>query len=205
MTKEIQLSLAFCGALAAMVLISAPVNEMTALTGSGITFFISGGFFYSGIRKYFTDKEQSEQHSRDVIAASFKALIDNQNQTGEQLKSVVEAIENLDDTLNDKLAEMSDTLSVMSDSVNSIKADASNIENNTGKLTALQKSAKSILDEISELSKGIGEVSKVNEALRELMNAMDKQKEFYQTSLNQHKDITSKDYELIEMLARKLK
>ena len=219
MAKEIQLSLAFCGALAAMILISAPVNEMTALTGSGIAFLISGGFFYGGINKYFADKEQREQHTQDIIATSlkdltdnqnrtgeqFRAIIDNQNRTGEQFKAVVAAIENLDDALNDKLIEMTDTLSAMSENVSGIKADAGNIENNTSKLAALQKSAKSILDEISELSEGVGEVSKVNDALRELMNALDNQKEFYQTILNQYKGMTAKDVELIENLARKLR
>lgn len=150
-------------------------TKMTSLVGSDIAVLFSGGFFYSGINKCFTDKEQRDQHMQDVIAANFKTLIDNQNQTSEQLKAVVAAIENLDDTLNGKLYKMSYTLSVMSDSVNSIKANAGNIEDNTSKLTALQKSAKSIIDEISEISEGVGEVSKVNEALRELMNAMDNQ------------------------------
>lgn len=44
-SKEIQLSLSFCSALAAILLSSAPINEMTSLVGSGIAVLLSADFF----------------------------------------------------------------------------------------------------------------------------------------------------------------
>ena len=252
-SKEVQLSLSFCGALAAILLISAPVNEMTSLVGSGVALFISSGFFYGGISKYFADKENQTELSREIIKAigslnnslgdsiqrpiaeaqtatnaqlkevvkAIGSLHDSlgdsiqrpiaeaQTATNAQLKEVVEAIESLDDVLNDSIAnplnEASENLSTLSEAVNLIKANAQTTESNTGKLKELLKTAKDTLDELEDLSKNISDVSKVNETLQELIQTMNSQKEFYQTTLSQYKDMTVKDVELIENLARKLR
>ena len=219
-SKEVQLSLSFCGALAAILLISAPVNEMTSLVGSGVALFISSGFFYGGISKYFADKEQQTELSREIIKAIGslnnslgdsiqRPIAEAQTATNAQLKEVVEAIESLDDVLNDSIAnplnEASENLSTLSEAVNLIKANAQTTESNTGKLKELLKTAKDTLDELEDLSKNISDVSKVNETLQELIQTMNSQKEFYQTTLSQYKDMTVKDVELIENLARKLR
>lgn len=226
-SKKVQLSLSFCTALAAMLLISAPVNETTSLVGSGVALFISSGFFYGGISKYFADKEkqtlQAEQQTelaREIIKAIGslndtlgdsiqRPIAEFQTATNVKLKEVVEAIESLDDSLNDSIAnplnEVSDTLSTLSDNVNLIKTNAQTTEINTGKLKELLKTAKDMLDEIEGLSKNINDVSKVNETLQELIQTLNSQKEFYQMTLSQYKDMTAKDVELIENLARKLR
>lgn len=226
-SKEVQLSLSFCGALAAMLLISAPVNETISLAGSCIAFIISSGFFYGGISKYFADKEKQSLHAEKQaeltieIVKAIKNLNDNlsdsiqkpiaelQNSTNAQLKDVIEAMESLDDTLNDSvvkpLNEVSDTLSTISDTVKLIKTETETLESNTSKIKELHKTSKDIFDEIEGLSKNITEISKVNETLQELLRTMSHQEEFYQTTLNQYKNMTTKDVELIENLARKLK
>ena len=219
-SKEVQLSLSFCGALAAILLISAPVNEMTSLVGSGVALFISSGFFYGGISKYFADKENQTELSREIIKAIGslnnslgdsiqRPIAEAQTATNAQLKEVVEAIESLDDALNNSIAnplnEASENLSTLSEAVNLIKANAQTTESNTGKLKELLKTAKDTLDELEDLSKNISDVSKVNETLQELIQTMNSQKEFYQTTLSQYKDMTVKDVELIENLARKLR
>ena len=89
--------------------------------------------------------------------------------------------------------------------INLIKTNAQTTESNTGKLKELLKTTKKIFDELEDLSKNISDVSKVNETLQELIQTMNSQKEFYQTTLSQYKDMTAKDVELIENLARKLK
>ena len=184
MTKEIQLAAAFSGALAAIILISAPVNESIALGGSGVAFLISVGFFYGGIKNYFADKEKLNQHSAE--------------QAAQQIQAVIDAIENLDDNLSRKLEDISETLATLADNTSIIKADTNDVANNAGKLKDLHKSLKSILDEIEELSK-------VDETLRELIETTNRQTEFYRASLGQYKDMTAKDVELIETLARKLR
>ena len=269
-SKEIQLSLAFCGALAAMLLISAPVNEKIALAGSGIACIISSGFFYGGINKYFADKEKQTQtaeeqtkllienfeaklkQTQNSTNAQFKSVISNFNDTlsnslqktiselqistnsqlqevvesienlnsmlsnslkrsvselqistNKQFQEVVEAIENLDDSFNNSpLNEVADNLS---DTVKQIHIDTENIDNNTGKIKALTKTSDEILENIEDVSAKIAEISKLNETLQELLRTMNQQEEFYQTMLNQYKNMTSKDAELIENLARKLR
>ena len=183
MTKEIQLSAAFGGALAAIILISAPVNESIALGGSGVAFLISIGFFYGGIKNYFADKEKLNQHSAE--------------QAAQQIQAVTEAVESLDDNLSRKLDDMTETLATLVDNTSIIKADTNDVANNSGKLKDLHKSLKSILEEIEELSK-------VDETLRGLNATINQQTEFYRASLGQYKDMTTKDVELIEILARKL-
>lgn len=225
--KEVQLSLSFCGALAAIILISAPVNETFSLVSSGISFIVSSGFFYSGISKYFADKEKQTRHAEQQaeftleIVKAIKNLNDNlgdsvrkpmvelQNSTNVQLKETVKAIESLDDTLNDSIVnplnEISDTLSTMSDTAKLIQTEAETLENNTNKIKELHKTSKEILDEIEDLSKNIKEISKVNETLQELIRTMSHQEEFYQMTLSQYTNMTTKDVELIENLARKIK
>ncbi|MBR0262181.1 MAG: hypothetical protein IJQ85_10375 [Selenomonadaceae bacterium] len=208
-SKEVQLSLSFCGALAAILLISAPVNEMIALVGSGTAFIISSGFFYGGIKKYFDDKEKQTQiigNQTELLIKNFEEKFNqSQNSTTVQLKEVVEAIENLDDTFNDSVGKLAENVSETSDTLNNIKGNAEIIENNSDKLKDLHKSAKSILDEIETLSGNVKEISKVNEALQELMRTMNRQEEFYKALLNQYNNMTAKDVELIENLARKLR
>lgn len=184
MTKEVQMTAAFCGALAAVILISAPVSESIALGGSGVAFLISGGFFFGGIKNYFADKEKLNRHSAE--------------QAAQQIQAVIDAVESLDDNLSRKLDDMSETLATLTDNSNIIKADTNDVANNAGKLKDLHKSLKSILDEIEDLSK-------VDETLRELTATMNRQTEFYRASLSQYKDMTTKDVELIETLARKLR
>lgn len=205
-SKEVQLSLSFCGALAAILLISAPINESTSLYGSGFSFLIAGGFFYRAITQYFAEKENqalnSTQQLELIIQRFDNHFIQYQNATKNQLQEVIDAIESLDDTLNDSIAkplnEVSETLATMSERINSIKTDSENIEKNTGKLKSLLKTVEDIQDELET-------VSKLNETLQELMRTMNKQKEFYQAMLNQYKNMTDKDVELIDNLARKLR
>ncbi|MBQ4494886.1 MAG: hypothetical protein II968_03870, partial [Selenomonadaceae bacterium] len=113
-SKEVQLSLSFCGALAAILLISAPVNEMTSLVGSGVALFISSGFFYGGISKYFADKENQTELSREIIKAIGslnnslgdsiqRPIAEAQTATNAQLKEVVKAIGSLHDSLGDSI------------------------------------------------------------------------------------------------------
>ena len=184
MTKEVQLTAAFCGALAAIILISAPVSESIALGGSGVAFLISGGFFYGGMKNYSADKEKLNRHSAE--------------QAAQQIQAVIDALENLDDNLSRKLDDMSETLTTLADNTSIIKADTNDVANNAGKLKDLHKSLKSILDEVEDLSK-------VDETLRGLIETMNRQTEFYRASLGQYKDMTEKDVELIETLARKLR
>lgn len=212
-SKEIQLSLSFCSALAALLLISAPVNETILLAGSGVALLFSGGFFYGGISKYFADQEKQAQNLTEQTALLIKKFEEKINQiqstTDAQLKNAVEAVENLDNTLNDlvghKLNEISETLTEMSAGVNFIKADTESTERNTSKLKDLQKTAQETLDNIEDLSKNVSEISKVNETLHELKKTLSHQEEFYQMTLSQYKSMTTKDVELIENLARKLR
>ncbi len=269
-SKEVQLSLSFCGALAAILLMSAPINEMTALYSSGFSFLIAAGFFYKGITTYFAEKEtqalnaaqQSELTLKEfenqfiqyqnATKSQFQAVIEGlqsldknfiqyqnatksqlqavikglqsldknfiqyQNAVTSQLKDVVAAIENLDDTLNDSIAkplqDVTETVSTMSASVNLIKTGTENIESNTGKIKNLTKTADDISDEIedltknvADLSKNIAEVPQVNETLKELMRTMNQQEEFLQTTLSQYKNMTAKDADIIENLARRLR
>ncbi len=294
-SKEVQLSLSFCGALAAILLMSAPINEMTALYSSGFSFLIAAGFFYKGITTYFAEKEtqalnaaqQSELTLKEfenqfiqyqnATKSQFQAVIEGlqsldknfiqyqnatksqlqavieglqsldknfiqyqnatksqlqavieglqsldknfiqyQNAVNSQLKDVVAAIENLDDTLNDSIAkplqDVTETVSTMSASVNLIKTGTENIESNTGKIKNLTKTADDISDEIedltknvADLSKNIAEVPQVNETLKELMRTMNQQEEFLQTTLSQYKNMTAKDADIIENLARRLR
>ena len=101
--------------------------------------------------------------------------------------------------------EASESFLTMSNRVNLIKTNAETMEDNTSKLKELLKTTKKIFDELEDLSKNINNVSKVNETLQELIQTMNSQKEFYQTTLSQYKDMTAKDVELIENLARKLR
>jgi len=244
-SKEVQLSLSFCGALAAILLMSAPINEMTALYSSGFSFLIAAGFFYKGITTYFAEKEtqalnaaqQSELTLKEfenqfiqyqnATKSQFQAVIEGlqsldknfiqyQNATTAQLQEIVTAIENLDNTLNDSIAkplqDVTETVSTMSASVNLIKTGTENIESNTGKIKNLTKTADDISDEIEDLtknvdalSKNIAEVPQVNETLKELMRTMIQQEDFYMTMLNQHKNMTAKDADIIENLARRLR
>ena len=242
-SKEIQLSLAFCGALAAVLLISAPVNEKIALAGSGIACIISSGLFYGGISKYFSDKEKQTQtaeeqtkllienfetklkQTQNSTNAQIKSVISNlndnlsnslqkpiselQNSTNAGLKEVVESIENLDDNLNDSMGatlnEVSDNLLNLFESVKLIKIETENNSSNTNKLKDLNKTSVEILENIEDLSGSLSEVSKLNETLQELLRTMSRQEEIYQTMLNQYKSMTSKDVELIESLAKKIR
>ena len=317
-SKEIQLSLAFCGALAAVLLISAPVNEKIALAGSGIACIISSGLFYGGISKYFSDKEKQTQtaeeqtkllienfetklkQTQNSTNAQIKSVISNlndnlsnslqkpiselqnstnaglkevvesienlydslngsmgatlnevsdnllnlsksiklikietekisnntnrlkdlnetfeaklsqnQNSTNDGLKEVVESIENLDDNLNDSMGatlnEVSDNLLNLFESVKLIKIETENNSSNTNKLKDLNKTSVEILENIEDLSGSLSEVSKLNETLQELLRTMSRQEEIYQTMLNQYKSMTSKDVELIESLAKKIR
>ena len=204
-SKEIQLSLSFCSALAALLLISAPVNETILLAGSGVALLFSGGFFYGGIKQAQNLTEQTA-----LLIKKFEEKINQiQSTTDAQLKNAVEAVENLDNTLNDlvghKLNEISETLTEMSAGVNFIKADTESTERNTSKLKDLQKTAQETLDNIEDLSKNVSEISKVNETLHELKKTLSHQEEFYQMTLSQYKSMTTKDVELIENLARKLR
>jgi len=219
-SKEVQLSLSFCGALAAILLISAPINEMTALYSSGFSFLIAAGFFYKGITTYFAEKEtqtlNAAQQSELTLKEFENQFIQYQNAVNSQLQNVIKAIENLDDTLNDSIAkplqDVTETVSTMSASVNLIKNGTENIESNTGKIKNLTKTADDISDEIEDLtknvdalSKNIAEVPQVNETLKELMRTMIQQEDFYMTMLNQHKNMTAKDADIIENLARRLR
>lgn len=219
-SKEVQLSLSFCGALAAILLISAPINEMTALYSSGFSFLIAAGFFYKGITTYFAEKEtqalNAAQQSELTLKEFENQFIQYQNAVNSQLQNVIKAIENLDDTLNDSIAkplqDVTETVSTMSTSVNLIKNGTENIESNTGKIKNLTKTADDISDEIEDLtknvdalSKNIAEVPQVNETLKELMRTMIQQEDFYMTMLNQHKNMTAKDADIIENLARRLR
>ena len=219
-SKEVQLSLSFCGALAAILLMSAPINEMTALYSSGFSFLIAAGFFYKGITTYFAEKEtqalNAAQQSELTLKEFENQFIQYQNATKSQLQEIVTAIENLDDTLNDSIAkplqDVTETVSTMSASVNLIKTGTENIESNTGKIKNLTKTADDISDEIedltknvADLSKNIAEVPQVNETLKELMRTMNQQEEFIQTTLSQYKNMTAKDADIIENLARRLR
>ena len=219
-SKEVQLSLSFCGALAAILLMSAPINEMTALYSSGFSFLIAAGFFYKGITTYFAEKEtqalNAAQQSELTLKEFENQFIQYQNAVNSQLQNVIKAIENLDDTLNDSIAkplqDVTETVSTMSASVNLIKTGTENIESNTGKIKNLTKTADDISDEIEDLtknvdalSKNIAEVPQVNETLKELMRTMIQQEDFYMTMLNQHKNMTAKDADIIENLARRLR
>ena len=219
-SKEVQLSLSFCGALAAILLMSAPINEMTALYSSGFSFLIAAGFFYKGITTYFAEKEtqalNAAQQSELTLKEFENQFIQYQNATNAQLQEIVTAIENLDDTLNDSIAkplqDVTETVSTMSASVNLIKTGTENIESNTGKIKNLTKTADDISDEIedltknvADLSKNIAEVPQVNETLKELMRTMNQQEEFLQTTLSQYKNMTAKDADIIENLARRLR
>lgn len=219
-SKEVQLSLSFCGALAAILLMSAPINEMTALYSSGFSFLIAAGFFYKGITTYFAEKEtqalNAAQQSELTLKEFENQFIQYQNAVNSQLQNVIKAIENLDDTLNDSIAkplqDVTETVSTMSASVNLIKTGTENIESNTGKIKNLTKTADDISDEIedltknvADLSKNIAEVPQVNETLKELMRTMIQQEDFYMTMLNQHKNMTAKDADIIENLARRLR
>ena len=219
-SKEVQLSLSFCGALAAILLMSAPINEMTALYSSGFSFLIAAGFFYKGITTYFAEKEtqalNAAQQSELTLKEFENQFIQYQNATNAQLQEIVTAIENLDDTLNDSIAkplqDVTETVSTMSASVNLIKTGTENIESNTGKIKNLTKTADDISDEIedltknvADLSKNIAEVPQVNETLKELMRTMNQQEEFLQTTLSQYKNMTAKDADIIENLTRRLR
>lgn len=219
-SKEVQLSLSFCGALAAILLMSAPINEMTALYSSGFSFLIAAGFFYKGITTYFAEKEtqalNAAQQSELTLKEFENQFVQYQNAVTSQLQNVIEAIENLDDTLNDSIAkplqDVTETVSTMSASVNLIKTGTENIESNTGKIKNLTKTADDISDEIedltknvADLSKNIAEVPQVNETLKELMRTMNQQEEFLQTTLSQYKNMTAKDADIIENLARRLR
>ena len=212
-SKEVQLSLSFCGALAAVLLISAPINESTSLYGSGFSFLIAGGFFYRGITQYFAEKGNQALNATQQLELIIQSFDNNftqyQNATKNQLQEVIAAIESLDDTLNDSIAkplgEVSETLVTMSERVNSINTYTEYIERNTGKLKSLPKTVEDILDEIEKISQNIDNISKINDTLKELMRIMNKQEEFYQTMLNQYKNMTDKDVEMIDNLARKLR
>ena len=297
-SKEVQLSLAFCGALAAIILISSPLNETVALAGSGAAFIIACGFFYSGLSKYFADKEKqtqiTEEQTRflvenfekkllqsqnsanaqlltatknfnDTLSNSFqkpiselqnsinaqlqdvievienlerkllqsqnfanaqlqtatknfndtlnnsfkKPISELQNSINAQIKEIIEAVENLDDSLNDSIGvtlnEISDNVSNVADNVKHIKTETENIGNNSSKIKEINKTSAELLENVEDLSKSITEVSKINETLQNLLRTINHQEEFYQTMLSQYKNMTTKDVELIENLARKLR
>lgn len=391
MSKEIQLSLAFCGALAAILLISAPVNETISLCGSGVAFLISSGFFYGGISKHFADKEKpdpyveqqvelikaiigipnilnesigkpleeiantlstlsdtvngiktgttaierntikienleeictrlhgaTENRFKEVIEAvdimsnsvskplnemtdalsalstvangiksdttsiegnvakvrSFgelsvrlhnttstrlKEMIDNvgamndsivkplneiidalstmsyvvssiktvttaierntvkiknldeifiqlNTATDNRLKEVIETVDALNDSVGKPLDNVSDTLSTMIDIMSNIRSEADEIKTHTGKLKDLNRTVKSILDDVSDYSQDADKTAKVIESLKELTQMIKRQEEIYQTMLHQYKEMSTKDIALIENLARKLR
>lgn len=391
MSKEIQLSLAFCGALAAILLISAPVNETISLCGSGVAFLISSGFFYGGISKHFADKEKPDPYAEqqaelmkaiidlpntlhesvrktleeiadtlsalsytindlktgttaierntakikdfdeiftklhtetdnrlkevietvDIMSNSvnkplseiadalsalstvangiksdttsidgnvakvrsfgelsvrlqnstsnrLKEMIDNfgamndsivkplneiidalstmsyvvssiktgttaierntakikdldekfiqlHNATDNRLKEVIETVDALNDSVGKPLDNVSDTLSTMIDIVSNIRSEADEIKTHTGKLKDLNRTVKSILDDVSDSSQNADKTAKVIESLQELMQVIKRQEEIYQTVLHQYKEMSTKDIALIENLARKLR
>ena len=139
MSKEIQMTLSFCGALAAMILISAPVNETTALAGSGVAFFISGGFFYGGIGKYFADKEKQTQDAEQKAELTLKNFAENfiraQNELGEQNLELVAEMKNQSEILNNA-----------ADTLKRLALDCAAVKDNSDELKKLSKSNRDILD-----------------------------------------------------------
>ena len=201
MSKEIQMTLSFCGALAAMILISAPVNETTALAGSGVAFFISGGFFYGGIGKYFADKEKQTQDAEQKAELTLKNFAENfiraQNELGEQNLELVAEMKNQSEILTEILNNAADTLKRLA-------LDCAAVKDNSDELKKLSKSNRDILDEMEDLAENVEKVSAIKETLQDLMTTINRQEEFYKATLNQYRDITGKDVALIELLSRKL-
>ena len=197
MSKEIQMTLSFCGALAAMILISAPVNETTALAGSGVAFFISGGFFYGGIGKYFADKERQTQDAEQKAELTLKNFAENfiraQNELGEQNLELVAEMKNQSEILNNA-----------ADTLKRLALDCAAVKDNSDELKKLSKSNRDILDEMEDLAENVEKVSAIKETLQDLMTTINRQEEFYKATLNQYRDITGKDVALIELLSRKL-
>ena len=197
MSKEIQMTLSFCGALAAMILISAPVNETTALAGSGVAFFISGGFFYGGIGKYFADKEKQTQDAEQKAELTLKNFAENfiraQNELGEQNLELVAEMKNQSEILNNA-----------ADTLKRLALDCAAVKDNSDELKKLSKSNRDILDEMEDLAENVEKVSAIKETLQDLMTTINRQEEFYKATLNQYRDITGKDVALIELLSRKL-
>ena len=191
------MTLSFCGALAAMILISAPVNETTALAGSGVAFFISGGFFYGGIGKYFADKEKQTQDAEQKAELTLKNFAENfiraQNELGEQNLELVAEMKNQSEILNNA-----------ADTLKRLALDCAAVKDNSDELKKLSKSNRDILDEMEDLAENVEKVSAIKETLQDLMTTINRQEEFYKATLNQYRDITGKDVALIELLSRKL-
>ena len=214
MSKEIQLSLSFCGALAALLLISAPVNETASLIGSGSAFLVAGGFFYGGISKYFSDKikqlAEAEQRS-ELLRETFTTQLAQRDEKfivqikdiiatiDSRFNDVIDAVENLEDSLK-PLDSMSETLTTINDIIKKINVAVSAIEDND-----LHKATKDVSDNLEEVAENVEKISLVREGLQELASALYRQEEFYKTALNQYKNMSGKDFELIENLARKLR
>ncbi len=219
MSKEIQLSLSFCGALAALLLISAPVNETASLIGSGSAFLVAGGFFYGGISKYFSDKikqlAEAEQRS-ELLRETFTTQLAQRDEKfivqikdiiatiDSRFNDVIDAVENLEDSLK-PLGSMSETLTTINDIIKKINVAVSAIEDNSSKLNDLHKATKDVSDNLEEVAENVEKISLVREGLQELASALYRQEEFYKTALNQYKNMSGKDFELIENLARKLR
>ena len=201
-SKEVKLSLSFFGALTAIVLISAPVNSTISLYASGIALLVASGFFYSGLENYFADKANelqiANQQRELAIKNSNDQFVQFQNLINEQLKLIVEELENLNDSAK-PIADMANaTTSTIPDKLSVMKSSADQIESNTSKLRDLQKTTKSILENLDE-------VSKIEETLQSLIKTLSLQEEFYKTYLSQYQNVTARDAELIENLARKLR
>lgn len=225
MSKEIQLSLSFCGALAALLFISAPVSETASLVGSGSAFLVAGGFFYVGISKCFSDKAKqladAERHA-ELLYETFKigdeqlqAIVAVTNKLNNQLaqrdekldsrfNDVINAVENLEDSLK-PLSLMSETLKTINNTVGKLNVVAGTIEYNSGKLNDLLKATQDVADNLEDVAENVEKISLIKEGLQELANVLKRQEEFYNTTLNQYKSISGKDVELIETLAQKLR
>ena len=151
-SKATQLTLSFCGALASMLLISAPINEMVALAGSGTAFLISAVCFYGGMNKYFADKETQMQSSGQLT----ELLIKNQSNINKKLEEITESVANLKETLATPLNDISEAVSITSNEMQKIGFISESIEKNiTKNQSDINNKIDEIIDSIANLEESL--------------------------------------------------
>lgn len=206
-SKAVPLAISFGSALTALIL--SPMNNTVALGGSGAALLVSCGFFYVGLKNFFADREEREQQRREILTGNFQRLIDAQSRAEKQRQELFDELANLSDAVKDSvavpLAEMPDALAKISAQVKILNDNAETIGEHVGKLKKLVKVTEELADELISVAQKVDKIAAVKDALKSLENAVTRQEEFYKTALNQYREMSGRDVDLIENLARKLR
>ena len=208
-SKAVPLAICFGGALTTLILSPRTVHNMTYFVGSGAALLVSCVFFYVGLKNFFADREERDRQTQEVFTENFQRLIDAQSRAEKQRQEIFDELANLSDAVKDSvavpLAEMPDTLAKISAQVKILNDNAENIDEHVGKLKKLVKVTEDLVDEINSVAQNVDKIAVVKDALKSLETAITRQEEFYQAALNQYREMSGRDVDLIETLSRKLR